>query len=184
MDEITQRFEYSNGTLKNKLHEFNSDKLAEIEYRRVTYVGARILENPEVKIENFRDLQKIHYLMFSLLYEWAGEIRDYNLTKGNTDFLPVNFLKEGIDEVNKILNTIIRKKQPTIHDYAILLDRLNFLHPFREGNGRSAKVFITKLALNHHQKLDYQRDSSKIIDALNNADIKEISHQLSLQLDI
>lgn len=44
MDEITQRFEYSNGTLKNKLHKFNLDKLAEIEYRRRTYVGAKILE--------------------------------------------------------------------------------------------------------------------------------------------
>src|SRR5699024_10671301 len=104
-----------------------------------------------------------------------------NLTRGNTDFLPVNFLKEGIDEVNKILNMISQKGQPTIHDYAILLDRLNFLHPFREGNGRSAKLFITKLALNHHQKLDFYPNSDKLIDALNKADIKEISHQLSLK---
>lgn len=181
MDEITQRFEYNNGTLKNKLHEFNSDKLAEIEYRRVTYVGAKILKNPEVKIESFRDLQKIHYLMFSLLYEWAGEIRDYNLTKGNTDFLPVNFLKEGIDEVNRMLNTINLSKQPNVRDYAVLLDRLNFLHPFREGNGRSTKVFITKLALNHHQKLDFYPNSDKMIDAFNKADIKGISQQLSLK---
>lgn len=181
MDEITQCFEYNNGTLKNKLHEFNSDKLAEIEYRRVTYVGAKILKNPEVKIESFRDLQKIHYLMFSLLYEWAGEIRDYNLTKGNTDFLPVNFLKEGIDEVNRMLNTINLSKQPNVRDYAVLLDRLNFLHPFREGNGRSTKVFITKLALNHHQKLDFYPNSDKMIDAFNKADIKGISQQLSLK---
>lgn len=110
MDEITQRFEYSDGTLKNKLHEFNSDELAETEYRRATYVGAKILKNSEIKIESFKDLQKIHYLMFSLLYEWAGEIRDYNLTKGSTDFLPVNFLKEGINEVNKIINAINQKK--------------------------------------------------------------------------
>lgn len=110
MDEITQRFEYSDGTLKNKLYEFNSDELAETEYRRATYVEAKILKNSEIKIESFKDLQKIHYLMFSLLYEWAGEILDYNLTKGSTDFLPVNFLKEGINEVNKIINAINQKK--------------------------------------------------------------------------
>lgn len=182
MDEITQRFEYSNGTLKNRLHEFNKDKLAQIEYRRAVYVGAKILKNPKIKIKSFTDLQKIHYLMFSWLYEWAGEIRDYNLTKGNTDFLPVNFLEKGIDEINKQLDFINQKEIPTVYDYAVLLDRLNFLHPFREGNGRSAKIFITKLALNHHQKLDYQRDSTKMINALAKADIKGIAQQLSLKL--
>lgn len=58
---------------------------------------------------------------------------------------------------------------------------MNFLHPFREGNGRSAKIFITKLALNHHQKLDFPPNSDKMIDALNKADMKEISQQSSLK---
>lgn len=181
MDEITQRFEYSNGTLKNKLHEFNKDKLAQIEYRRVAYVGTKILENSQITIESFNDLQKIHYLMFAWLYEWAGQIRDYNLTKENTNFLPVNFISKGIDEINKKISIINQQALPTVDDYAVLLDRLNFLHPFREGNGRSAKIFITKLALNHHQKLDYRRDNTKMIEALIKADIKEISQQLNLK---
>ncbi len=89
--QLIQRFEYSNGTLKNKLHEFNQTKLAQIEYRRAAYVGARILNDSRLVINDFTDLQRIHYLLFSWLYEWAGQVRDYNLSKGDTTFLPVNF---------------------------------------------------------------------------------------------
>lgn len=60
--------------------------------------------------------------MFSWLYEWAGEIRDYNLSKGKTDFLPVNFLQKGIDEANRQIEFINHKQLPTSRDYAILLD--------------------------------------------------------------
>lgn len=178
MDKITQRFEYPNGTLKNKLHEFNQNLLNQIEYERVAYIGVKILNNVSVKTESFIDLQKIHYLMFSWLYEWAGEIRDYNLSKGKTDFLPVNFLQRGIDEANKQIELINHKKLPTSRNYAILLDRLNFLHPFREGNGRATKIFISKLALNHHQSIDYQRNNDNIIKALIDADVEMLSGQI------
>ena len=66
--QLIQRFEYSNGTLKNKLHEFNQTKLAQIEYRRAAYVGARILNDSRLVINDFTDLQRIHYLLFSWLY--------------------------------------------------------------------------------------------------------------------
>lgn len=179
--QLIQRFEYSNGTLKNKLHEFNQTKLAQIEYRRAAYVGARILNDSRLVINDFTDLQRIHYLLFSWLYEWAGQVRDYNLSKGDTTFLPVNFLQHGIDEINKQILVIKQIKIPTVQQYAILLDRLNFLHPFCEGNGRATKVFITKLALNKQQKLSYQRNSRCMIKALQDANIMAISKQLILE---
>ena len=68
MDNITQRFEYPNGTLKNKLHEFNQNLLNQIEYERVAYIGVKILNNVSVKTESFIDFQNNNNLMFSWLY--------------------------------------------------------------------------------------------------------------------
>ena len=81
-----QKFLYPNGTLKNKLNITDAAELAQKEYlgsgiRAVTFL------RKNKKITSVEDLKKIHKIMFGWLYDWAGQIRDYELIKGETEFL-------------------------------------------------------------------------------------------------
>ena len=77
---------YSNGTLKNKLHIHDADKLAQIEYREsaknIVYLLAR-----QPKIKNLADLQKIHSFMFGELYDWGWAISSWQFSKRRLYFL-------------------------------------------------------------------------------------------------
>lgn len=65
--------------------------------------------------------------------------------------------------------------------YANLLDSINYLHPFREGNGRSTKCFLQCLAQNHGQAIDYDRDQEKFITAENASDIDSLAKLLQIE---
>lgn len=113
--------------------------------------------------------------MFGWLYNWAGQIRNYELTKGETEFLEYSRIKFGIEEIDEKMKQLASKKELANTDYAFLLDRLNYLHPFREGNGRSSKLFLQAFAANHGQVIDYPRSNKDLITAQNNADINQIA---------
>lgn len=66
-------------------------------------------------------------------------------------------------------------------DYAVLLDEINFMHSFREGNGRSCKVFLLAYAANHGQVTEYPLENEKMIEAQIETDIGEISQLLNIE---
>ncbi len=169
-----KKFLYPNGTLKNKLNITDPTELAQREYRG-SAVRALAFLRKNKKITSVEDLKKIHKIMFSWLYSWAGQIRDYELTKGETEFLEYSRIKFGIEEIDEKMKQLASKKELENTDYAFLLDRLNYLHPFREGNGRSSKLFLQAFAANHGQVIDYPRSNKDLITAQNNADINQIA---------
>lgn len=169
-----KKFLYPNGTLKNKLNITDPTELAQIEYRG-SAVRALAFLRKNKKITSVEDLKKIHKIMFGWLYNWAGQIRDYELTKGETEFLEYSRIKFGIEEIDEKMKQLASKKELENTDYAFLLDRLNYLHPFREGNGRSSKLFLQAFAANHGQVIDYPRSNKDLITAQNNADINQIA---------
>lgn len=173
-DGLTRRFVDANGVLLNKLGIHDEAQLARREYEEAAIIGARILHRP-LPINEFSDLQAIHRALFGWLYDWAGEVRDYDLTKGTTTFLPVEFISRGITTVNQQITAINQTSVPTIGQYARLLDSANFLHPFREGNGRATKLLIQKLAKNKRQIIDYDPNDDALVDALVSSDIPRIS---------
>lgn len=173
-DWYREKFLYPNGTLKNKLNITDAKKLAQKEYVGSALRALAFLRKKK-KINSISDLQKIHKIMFGWLYDWAGQIRDYDLTKGNTTFLDYSRLTFGIEEINQKLSQLSKCKSLDNTDYAFLLDRLNYLHPFREGNGRSSKLFLQAFAANHGQVIDYPRTNKQLIVAQNNADIEQIA---------
>lgn len=181
MESLEERFLYKNGTLKNKLEIYDKEKLAQFEYREVTDNAIKFLNSKILPIKEFKDIAYLHKLLFGDIYEWAGEVRDYNLTKGNTTFLPCNFMETGIQEVNKQISNLLKSTDTSKEMYAELLDKLNFLHPFREGNGRTAKIAIQKIAQSKSQYLDYDYHNDELIDALNKSDITAIAKHLSLK---
>ena len=169
-----KKFLYPNGTLKNKLNITDPTELAQREYRG-SAVRALAFLRKNKKITSVEDLKKIHKIMFGWLYSWAGQIRDYELTKGETEFLEYSRIKFGIEEIDEKMKQLASKKELENTDYAFLLDRLNYLHPFREGNGRSSKLFLQAFAANHGQVIDYPRSNKDLITAQNNADINQIA---------
>lgn len=173
-------FLYSTGALKNKLHITDPKKLQEQEYLGSAVRALTFLRKKE-RITSVEDLKTIHKIMFSWLYEWAGVVRDYQLLKGETEFLEASRIPFGISEINEKLAQLSKKGKLTSQDYAFLLDRLNYLHPFREGNGRSSKVFLQALAANHQQVIEYPRTNEKLIAAQNSADIEKIANLLKIE---
>lgn len=87
----------------------------------------------------------------------------------------------AIKYINDEIGRLNKKKQPTIEDYAALLNDLNYIHPFREGNGRSTKLFIQLIALHHGQVIDYPADNAEMIAGLNQSDVSIIAKTMALQ---
>jgi cell filamentation protein len=112
--------------------------------------GKELDEHP-FKIEGSKTLLEIHHYLFQDVYKWAGEKRTVEISKAGHQFLPVDrfltafaYIDSLIIEYRKIKNN--DKEQIAFH-LANILDSVNYLHPFREGNGRTQREFIRTLAL-------------------------------------
>lgn len=161
-----------NGVLKNKLGINDEKELQHTEYM-LSSIAAFKLAKKHPKIKSVDDLKQIHKLMFDKLYDWAGKPRPGNFEKDGHAFFP----REMFDMAELDLNNRLASfpKKPKAEDYARLLDEINYYHPFREGNGRSAKVFLQCLAANHDQALNYPRKNDEMIKAQDKSDIKGIA---------
>ena len=80
-------------------------------------------------------LAAIHKYLFEEIYEFAGEMRTVNLAKGNFRFVPVMYLQAAIENVEKM-------PQSTFDEIIEKYVELNIAHPFREGNGRSTRIWL------------------------------------------
>src|SRR5699024_6825304 len=89
------RFLYKNGTLKNKLGIKNTKDLSNVEYLG-SASRALVLIKKQPKIRSINELQAIHKVMFGWLYDWAGKIRDYDLSKNGYGFLEGDRQEFGI----------------------------------------------------------------------------------------
>lgn len=179
-EELQEKFLYENGTLRNKFAIKNADELSLIEYRGVAERQVALLQQ-QPTIKSFDDLITINKFLFGWLYEWAGELRRYYLSKAGFDFLEYDRFDNAIKYINDEITRLNQKKQPTLEDYATLLNDINYVHPFREGNGRSTKLFIQLLALHHGQVIDYPTDNAAMIKALDQSDVQAIAQTMALQ---
>lgn len=171
---------YSNGVLKNKLGIKDQRKLEQTEYLLSAKAALRLLQR-KLKIKDINDLNKIHQVMFGSLYDWAGKEREGNFYKGDTEFFPYQRFSFAKEDINAILNSLPEDEPLNKENYAKLLDRINYYHPFREGNGRSTKTFIQCFAAQHHQVIDYPRSNDKMIEAEIDGNIKEIAKLIKVE---
>ena len=124
--------------LKNKLGITDSLKLAREEER---ISKARALELFEKRLpdsfENgtFHGLAQIHEYLFSDIYDFAGKIRTVNLAKGGFRFAPVLYLRDALEKIS-------RMPQSTFDEIVEKYVEMNVAHPFREGNGRSTRIWL------------------------------------------
>lgn len=138
--------------LPNKLGLTEPDKIAEEEYRG--FLRAEIKFESEldaIKTFNWDLLASIHKTAMGHLYEFAGKFRQVNISKGGFLFPAAKFLPTIIEEFEeeflKTLSLSSENYQELIKQLAPLHSELLFIHPSREGNGRTARLFVDLIAL-------------------------------------
>lgn len=111
---------------------------------------------------DFEHLKKIHYFLFCDIYEWAGKIRTVNISKGN-QFCRCDYIEEQMNrlllELKKEKYLIGYNKENLSKRLAYYLAEINVIHPFREGNGRTQRLFIEYLSYNAGYQLDFNKIS-------------------------
>ena len=124
--------------LDNKLHITDSTELARMEEKISKKKAIELFENEyldQYEAGTFQMLAAIHKYLFEEIYEFVGEIRTVNIAKGNFRFAPVMYLQAAIDNVEKMPQSTFEK---IIEKYV----EMNIVHPFREGNGRSTRIWL------------------------------------------
>ena len=145
--------------LRNKAEITNAEELDAYEGELSTLRSIEILENPVVGQFDLTHLQHIHLTLFQDVYEWAGKIRTVDISRGNSRFANVRFIESA---ANDIFNKLARESWLKGLDadtlskrLAYYLSEINALHPFREGNGRVQRIFISQLSQSAGYQLDY-----------------------------
>ncbi len=162
---------WPNGVLKNKFNIKDSDTLRKIE-REITSARYYELECKGVTGDfSLKHMMKIHKFLFNDLYTWAGKIRTVDISKG-TIFCLVQFIEIQFDELYEKLKSEnfladISSKDLFCNKIAYYLAEINMIHPFREGNGRTQRMYIEQLCKrNGRFEIDYSRaDEGEMIDA-------------------
>ena len=124
--------------LENKLNITDQAELVREEERiSKTYAKAMFETGYLNTLEagTFETLKKIHKYLFEEIYEFAGELRKVNIAKGNFRFTPIAYLEESIRNIEKM-------PQSTYDEIIEKYVEMNKAHPFREGNGRSTRIWL------------------------------------------
>jgi len=143
----------SKGILKNKLGIKSRKKLSEAETLLLadTYTHFfELLRKGKVKFD-LSLLFSIHEYFLSHLYEWAGKVRTVNISKDEMLFVPIKYIDKALAEFNKLLKITLPKQSNTSNEVsqklALIHNEFNVIHPFREGNGRTIRLFLDLISV-------------------------------------
>lgn len=158
--------------LENKLGLTNSADLAREEERISKKKAVELFETgrfDQLEPGTFAALQAIHKYLFGEIYEFAGELRTVNLAKGNFRFAPVMYLQAALDNIDKM-------PQSTFDQIVEKYVEMNIAHPFREGNGRSTRIWLDLIfKAQLHQVVDWSRiDKEDYLLAMERSPIRDI----------
>ncbi|MFQ7290947.1 MAG: protein adenylyltransferase Fic [Monoglobales bacterium] len=138
-------------TLENKLGIKDSAELAREEERISKKKALELFETgylDGLEAGTFDTLSKIHKYLFDEIYDFAGKIRVVNLAKGNFRFAPVIYLEEALKSIDKM-------PQSDFDEIVEKYVEMNIAHPFREGNGRSTRIWLD---------LMFKKEIKKVVD--------------------
>ena len=125
-------------TLENKLGITDSTELFRVEEKISKLKAIKLFDNKVIdnlKVGSFESLAFIHKYLFDEIYDFAGEIRTVNIAKGNFRFAPVMYLKSALEHIDNM-------PQSNFDEIVEKYVEMNVAHPFREGNGRSARIWL------------------------------------------
>ena len=166
--------------LENKLGITDSVKLAG-EEEKITKKKALELFDKKIvdtfEVGTFKGLQEIHKYLFEDVYEFAGKIRNENISKGNFRFAPVMYLKEALKNIDKM-------PQKTYDEIIEKYVEMNIAHPFREGNGRSTRIWLDRILMKELKRVvDWSKvDKNDYLLAMERSPIKDTEIKVLLKI--
>lgn len=165
--------------LENKLGITDSAELAREEERISKKKAVGLFESGRLDmlpVGTFESLKEIHKVLFEDIYDFAGNIRTVNLAKGNFRFAPLMYLEAALMNIDKM-------PQSTFDEIIEKYVEMNIAHPFREGNGRSTRIWLD-LMLKHGigQVVDWSRvDKEDYLLAMERSPIKDVEIKVLLK---
>lgn len=166
-------------TLENKLGINDSAELAREEEKISKIKAIELYESnivEDFEVGKFSGLSKIHKFLFDEIYDFAGKVRTVNLAKGNFRFAPVMYLDAALKHIDDM-------PQSTYDEIIEKYVEMNVAHPFREGNGRSTRIWLD-LILKKELKLvvDWNKvDKEDYLLAMERSPIKDVEIKVLLK---
>ena len=159
-------------TLKNKLWIDNSAELAREEERISKKKALELFESgmlDTLEAGKFSALKAIHKYLFDEIYDFAGEIRNVNIAKGNFRFAPLMYLEAALENIDKM-------PQSNFDEIVEKYVEMNIAHPFREGNGRSMRIWLDLIFKTELKKVvDWSKvDKEDYLLAMERSPIRDI----------
>ena len=153
--------------LVNKFDIKTQELLTDAESLLVTSCSVKLEKTMKFESVDFDYYKNIHRQMFSDLYEWAGTVRKINISKKGTVFCNAS----DIESIGTLKFERLKKQdylkgmdnETFLDELTDLYHELNLLHPFREGNGRTLRLFVTLLVRNTGRDIDFNNTDSDLL---------------------
>lgn len=165
--------------LENKLGLTDSAELAREEERISKKKAVNLFDFAILKLLSdgtYKTLAAIHKYLFEDIYDFAGEIRTVNMAKGNFRFVPLMYLQAALDNIDKM-------PQSNFDEIIEKYVEMNIAHPFREGNGRSTRIWLDHILKTEIGKIvDWSKvDKEDYLLAMERSPIKDIEIKVILK---
>ena len=130
----------------------------------------------KMEVGTTRGLQQIHAYLFGGLYDFAGQIREVNISKGNFRFANCLYLKEALAAIEKM-------PEATFEDIIAKYVEMNIAHPFREGNGRATRIWLDMMLKKNLQRVVDWRNIArdKYLQAMERSPVNDLELRFLIQ---
>lgn len=158
--------------LENKLNITNQIELNKVEEKTSKEKAIKFFDSGKInkiKAGTVSGLKQIHKYLFEDIYEFAGEIRNVNISKGNFRFAPVMYLEQSLKHIENM-------PQSTFDEIVEKYVEMNIAHPFHEGNGRATRIWLDLIFKKELQRVvDWNKiDKADYLSAMERSPIKDI----------
>ena len=165
--------------LENKLNITNQQELAREEERITKLKALKLFDTNEIEnieVGTYKGLSKIHKFLFEDIYSFAGKIRKENIAKGNFRFASCMYLEDVLKKIDDM-------PQTSFEDIVKKYVEMNIAHPFREGNGRSTRIWLDMILKKELNKVvDWSKvDKEDYLLAMERSPVKDTEIKLLLQ---
>lgn len=165
--------------LNNKLGIAESAELARVEEKISKRKALELFETgllDTFEVGTFAGLAKIHNYLFNEIYDFAGHMRTVNIAKGNFRFAPVMYLESALKNIDDM-------PQSTFDEIVSKYVEMNIAHPFREGNGRSTRIWLDCVFKSELGKVVYwsKIDKEDYLLAMERSPVKDIEIKVLLK---
>lgn len=158
--------------LSNKLNITDQVELNKAEEKISKAKAKKLFDSGKIdtiKVGTFAGLKQIHKYLFADIYDFAGKMRDVNLSKGNFRFAPVMYLAQSLKQIDKM-------PQSTFDEIVEKYVEMNIAHPFREGNGRAMRIWLDLMFKQGIKRVvDWNKiDKADYLSAMERSPVKDI----------